>query len=87
MEFDKSRVYTALNADELKVGSKIIVGDCMEDLIGDVKENSPIYILASVNPPSYNFRFRLEDNTYWNLAYLISEPKEKRLKWSDTCVK
>lgn len=27
MEFDKSRVYTALNADELKVGSQVIVGD------------------------------------------------------------
>ena len=24
MEYDKSKVYTALNADELKVGSKVI---------------------------------------------------------------
>lgn len=25
MDFDKSKVYTTLNADELKVGSKVIV--------------------------------------------------------------
>lgn len=27
MEFDKSRVYTALNADELKIGSKCVFAD------------------------------------------------------------
>jgi len=27
MEFDKSKVYTTLNADELKIGSKVIVAD------------------------------------------------------------
>lgn len=27
MEFDKSRVYTAVNADELKIGSKCIFAD------------------------------------------------------------
>ena len=32
MEFDKSRVYTALNADELKVGSKVIVADSLQGL-------------------------------------------------------
>ena len=29
MEFDKSRVYTIVNADELKVGSKVIVADSL----------------------------------------------------------
>ncbi len=32
MEFDKSRVYTSVNADELKVGSKVIVGDNLLEL-------------------------------------------------------
>ena len=29
MEFDKSKVYTALNADELEVGSMVIVADSL----------------------------------------------------------
>ena len=32
MEFDKSRVYTALNADELKIGSKVILGNTLSEL-------------------------------------------------------
>ena len=32
MEFDKTRVYTALNADELKVGSRVIIGNTIEEL-------------------------------------------------------
>ena len=32
MEFDKSRVYTAINADELKVGSKVICASCLANL-------------------------------------------------------
>ena len=32
MEFDASRVYTALNADELKIGSECIFADMMEEL-------------------------------------------------------
>lgn len=32
MDFDKSKVYTALNADELKLGSKVIVADDLKTL-------------------------------------------------------
>ena len=32
MEFDKSKIYTAANADELKIGSKVVVADTLEDL-------------------------------------------------------
>ena len=32
MEFDASRVYTALNADELKIGSECIFAGMMEEL-------------------------------------------------------
>ena len=32
MEFDKSRVYTALNADELQIGSKCIFADTVKGL-------------------------------------------------------
>ena len=32
MGFDKSKVYTALNADELKLGSKCVFADTINDL-------------------------------------------------------
>lgn len=34
MEFDKSRVFTALNADEIKVGSKGYFADNLRSLRG-----------------------------------------------------
>ena len=30
MEFDKAKVYTALNADELKVCSRVIIGNTID---------------------------------------------------------
>lgn len=38
MEFDKSRVYTAVNAEELEIGSKVILGDTyrtIKNLVAD----------------------------------------------------
>lgn len=32
MEFDKSRIYTSVNADELRAGDKVIVANTLYDL-------------------------------------------------------
>lgn len=82
MEFDKSRVYTALNADELKVGSKVIVADSMFNLRQHVDEDKYIEVLDDIEPDDVIKRFVI-DNVRWNLAYLVSEPEEKKLKWTD----
>lgn len=37
MESDKSKVYTVLNADELKLGSGVIVADTLKDLKNKVE--------------------------------------------------
>ena len=42
MEFDRSRVYTALNADEVKPGSKVFVADSLAALKLKVKENGEL---------------------------------------------
>jgi hypothetical protein len=82
MEFDKSRVYTALNADELKVGSKVIFADALEELKVNVKCNRNNYILKYIQPENSSARFY--DGVYaWHLAYLVEEPEEKKLKWTD----
>lgn len=85
MDFDKSRVYTSINADELKVGSKIICANTKLELLYKVKSND-ITELRDVLPAGYTNRFQAyfnEDLINYNLCYLISEPEEKKLKWTD----
>jgi hypothetical protein len=83
MEFDKSKVYTSVNADELKVGSKVICANNLFTLNYNV-EQEPGYTTALTNilPKDCMLRFETEDGK-WALAYLVSEPEEKKLKVSD----
>lgn len=76
MEFDKSRIFTALNADELKVGSKVIVADTIDELKQYVEHDCDTSIITDIMPGYYSDRFNSNDRKY-NLAYLISEPEEK----------
>lgn len=90
MEFDKSKVYTALNADELKVGSKIIAAKNLHALRDLLCENNP-FTLVDIRSENYQDRFV---STYTDftgekheitttLAYLVEPPEEKKLKWQD----
>jgi capsid protein len=91
MEFDKSRVFTALNADELKVGSKVLVAYNLETLETHIATNKKkivtnkkIVTINRIYPKSYEYRFGIAENDYlYPLAYLVSEPEEKKLKVSD----
>ncbi len=75
MEFDKSKVYTALNADELKPGSKVICADNMEILKDHVNYDDRICVLDYIQSEDCRNRF-FANSASWNLAYLISEPIE-----------
>lgn len=81
MEFDKNRVYTAVNADELRVGSIIVVAGNLENLERKV-ENSELTTLVRVESKGWNGRFYAE-KTHWYLAYLVDVPEEKKLHWYD----
>jgi len=87
MKFDKSRIYTDVNADELKVGSKVYVADCLADLQREFFNacEDRIYTIVEILSPSNNPRFKAKTKNgavfYWHLAYLIEEPDS--LKWSD----
>ena len=89
MEFDKSRVYTALNADELEVGSKVIVADTLQGLKDRLNksasdENYTIRI-GGILPETEIHRFKTSLGNNYPLAYLISPPKEPKYKpFSDT---
>lgn len=82
MEFDKNRVYTAVNADELKVGSKVYVSDNMYYLKKCVEDNLESCILTEVLLEKEANRFCINDpfNEQWALAYLIEPPNEPKYK-------
>ena len=93
MEFDKSRVYTALNADELKVGSKVIVADSLQGLKDRVNKSASdedyISRIGSILPETEIHRFKTISGGVYPLAYLICPPifppKKREYKpFSDT---
>lgn len=83
MEFDVSKVYTAVNAEELKPGSKLITADNLSDLKAQVSADSPhILSLTSIKESEESlYRFECEDGNEYALAYLVEEPET--LKWTD----
>lgn len=80
MKFDVSRVYTAVNADELKVGSKVFVADNLEELRTKVELDAKAEVLLGIEPNNRLYRFRVH-YARSALAYLIEAPIP--LKWTD----
>lgn len=81
MKFDKSKVYTALNADELKIGSKVIVADNLASIkkkVAAYNGNDKCLIkIDEIKPEQYENRFAIHGeftDVCWSLAYLVSEP-------------
>ena len=85
MNYNKGRVYTALNADELKVGSKVFVADSLSWLQEHVTNGDSPCTVVEILSPECSARIKAVDSdgdTFcWHLAYLIEEPES--LKWTD----
>lgn len=79
MKFDASRVYTSMNADKLKVGSKVVVADSVMDLKRKVSGDECEFLTAILAEDS-PYRFRVDTYTAYCLAYLV---EEKSLEWQD----
>ena len=58
MTFNKSRVYTALNADEVKVGSKGVFADNVDWLKHFVKDERHISTVEKIESENMVYRFR-----------------------------
>ena len=92
MEFDKNGVYTALNADELKVGSKVIVANNLGSLKARVDEyydngdDTYIRTIKSIETEDCEKRFEVStivggySTVYCGLVYLISEAEPIKCK-------
>ena len=80
MEFDKSRVYTAVNADELKIGSKCIFADSLGELRSYVECDCTEGVLKGIEDEHEEERFKSEQDSLWHLAYLIEPPADPKYK-------
>lgn len=76
MEFDRSRVYTSLNADELRAGDWVIVADDMLTLKAKVSEGFNWYVVAitSILGEEWYGRFDIDKHNF-PLAYLVERAK------------
>ena len=82
MEFDKSRVYTALNADELPIGSKCIFADTVKALRKKVQEEDAaqyVHPFIRLHDNGGDVQFLADCYTY-NYAYLVEPPAEPKYK-------
>ena len=77
MKFDKTRVYSAYNADEVKVGSKGYFADSISDLKKKVDEGSELLTLTKIYGEESATRFSISTISSYILFYLVEEPKEK----------
>lgn len=88
MEFDKSRIYTAVNADELAIGSTCIFADTIQALRQKVQGGFSAGDCAKdyFAPLTYVYdddsveRFVSDDDDTHIYAYLIEPPAEKKYK-------
>ena len=81
MTFDKSKVYTALNADELKIGSRVVLCDSLLELkeAVETEKKGTIQNLAIIHGEDMPFRFTGDKyHSGHLLAYLIEPPAEPR---------
>ena len=79
MTFDKSRVFSAVNADELKIGSRVILGDSLSELkeAVETEKKGTIQNLAIIHGEDMPFRFTGDKyHSGHLLAYLVELPKE-----------
>ena len=83
MEFDKNRIYTAVNADELKIGSKCIFAHTIAELRNRVQDEDAQYYMSELTQVFSDRvveRFEQDDTEVYALAYLIEPPAEPKYK-------
>lgn len=78
MEFDINRVYTAIEAEQVKVGSVGYFADSLDDLKTCVLlgKDQPSKLIG-VGPSGCTYRFNSEDGIAWNIFYLASDSEKE----------
>lgn len=82
MELDKSRIYTVVNADEVKIGSAGYFADNIYSLQQAVQHNDKECFgkVECIKDIDTGFRFVADNGTCFSLFYFIKEQEEKKLR-------
>lgn len=82
MEFDKAKVFTVLNADEVKIGSSGYFADNLRSLrVAAEEECSRAYgEIEEIMNNSYDCRFRKKNGDTYTLFYLAEETWEEKYR-------
>lgn len=90
MKFDMNKVYTALNATQVKIGSKVYAAPNVEDLKKAVKSNmtADLRVVVEIKNESYAHRFVTETSDKsaklsYPLCYVVEEPAEGRCTYGE----
>lgn len=81
MKFDKTKVYTAVNAEDLPIGSVCIYADTLRELRKRVQTDSSEHkqVLTGLYDDSYIARFMTAEYFY-SLAYFVENQSTRRYK-------
>ena len=82
MEFDKAKVFTALNADEVMVGSKGYFANSIRILKETLKDSCAAAYgeIDEIKDDSCAYRFSMKKNSAYCFFYLVKEHREKKLR-------
>lgn len=80
MEFDKSKVFTVVNADELKLGSIGYFANSLQSLETQVEQEEDTATTLIGVVPGNNYPFIEESENKYCLFYLVEEPEEKKYR-------
>lgn len=76
MKFDNNKVYTNLDADLVKIGSKAVFADNLVELYKNVENNINCSVVTNIISDIYDKRFVDEHNCCWSIVYLISKEEK-----------
>ena len=82
MELDKHRIYTVVNADEVKLGSAGYFADNIYSLQQAVqyKDKECFGKVEDIKDIDTGFRFVTDNDACFSLFYLAEEPEEKKYR-------
>ncbi len=80
MDFDETRLYTVVNADKVKIGSKGYFADTLATLKQKITDNLPLEKLTQVFSEKASARFVSQIPMSFFLFYLVEEPEEKKYR-------
>lgn len=82
MELDESKLFTLVNADKVKIGSKGYYADDLKTLkerINSHSKNKEYFgEVDKIYDTGATYRFAIKNNTKFALFYLAEEPEEKK---------